>query len=94
MTYVPTQTQQILNHLKSIDPTTRETNGLTALEAIGLYRCYRLAARVNDLRDEGHKITSIRKTDRTGKTYAKYFLTSNQRSYLEGFVFSLPRNRW
>ncbi len=87
------QCRQVLAHLKTLNPLTRETTGLTALEAVGLYRCYRLAARIHDLRDAGHQITSIRKTDRTGKTYAKYFLSSNQRSYLEGSVFSLPRNR-
>lgn len=87
------QTTQVLTHLRSRDPITGDTAGLTQLEAIGLYRCYRLAARIHDLRDLGIKITSIRKKDRTGKTYAKYFLASNQHSYLEGTVFSLPRNR-
>ena len=89
----PDQVHQILWHLQSPNRSNGDTQGITALEAIGLYRCYRLAARINDLRNAGHQITSIRKKDRTGKTYAKYFLSTCQYSYLEGSVFSLPRNR-
>ena len=87
------QKQQILDHLRSIDPVTNDYRGLTPYEAIGLYRCFRLAARIEELRDEGHKIVSIRKTDRTGKTYAKYFIGASQLAHSEGAVFSMPRNR-
>lgn len=87
------QLAQVLKHLQSIDPATKETRGLSALEAIGLFRVYRLAARVGDLRDAGHPITTIIKTDTTGKKYARYYLTSNQLAYREGTVHSLPRNR-
>lgn len=93
MTPHETQLQQILSHLHSTDRATRDTMGLSPLEALGLYRVQRLAARICDLRDIGHEITSIRKKDRTGKTYARYYLASNQHSYQEGTVFSLPRNR-
>jgi len=56
---------QILNHLN---------NGpITAIEALNKYGCFRLAARINDLRMSGHKIhTEIAKKD--GKRYAKYHL--------------------
>lgn len=67
--------------------------GLTPYEAIGLYRCFRLAARIEELRDSGVKIITIKKTDNTGKSYAKYFLDSNKHCRREGSVYSLPRNR-
>lgn len=87
------QKAEILKHLRSIDPATGETRGITPYEAIGLFRCFRLAARIDELRDDGHKITTYIKTDTTGKKYAKYYLTSNQLAYREGTVHSLPRNR-
>ena len=87
------QKKQILEHLRSLDPGTNDTMGLTPYEAIGLYRCFRLAARIEELRDDGFKIVSIKKEDKTGKSYAKYYLESNQHCYREGTVYSLPRNR-
>ena len=42
------QCSHILGHLKR--------KPITALEALGLYGCFRLAARINDLRSQGHKI--------------------------------------
>lgn len=62
-----TQAQLILRHL--------ETKGsITALEAMSLYRIYRLAARVEELRNQGHDIETEMKTDLTGKRYASYSL--------------------
>lgn len=89
----PSQKKQILKHLQSVDPVTNDTRGLTHLEAVGLYRCARLAARIEELRDDGHKIVSIRKRDLTGKTYVKYYSERNQHCYLEGSVQSMPRAR-
>lgn len=83
----------VLEHLRSRDEATGDTQGITSLEAIGLYRCYRLGARIYDLREQGHKITSIRKVDKTGKVYAKYYLGTNKYCYREGSVFSMPRAR-
>lgn len=45
----PSQEQQILHHLQNVGP-------LTAKTAIELMNCYRLAARIKDLRDAGHRI--------------------------------------
>lgn len=45
-----TQTTQILKHL--------EKRPITALEALKKYGCLRLAARINDLRRNGHNIVS------------------------------------
>lgn len=93
MSEVDSHNKLVLEHLQSLDEATGDTQGLTTLEAIGLYRCYRLGARIYDLREAGHKIISIRKVDKTGKVYGKYFLASNRNCYREGSVFSLPRNR-
>ena len=84
----------ILNHLRSLDPATGDTRGLTAYEALGLYRCFRLAARIEELRDAGVKITTIEKKDTTGKKYAKYFLSTSKYAHREGTVSSMPRCGW
>lgn len=61
------QTDRILTHLK------RST--ITPTQALNKYGCFRLAARIKDLRDSGHQIETEmqRKGD---KTYARYRLVS------------------
>lgn len=68
-----TQCSQILEHI--------QTNGsITPLEALELYGCFRLGARVWDLRHEGFDIeTEI--IERNGKHYAKYFLRQKPVEY-------------
>ena len=61
------QKSKVLSHLKS-------GRNLSQLAAFGLYGCFRLASRVNDLRNEGYKIKTINATDINGKTYALYRL--------------------
>ena len=61
------QRQVILNHL-------RTKGSISALEALSLYRCNRLAARVEELRRDGHAIETEMKNDITGKRYARYHL--------------------
>ncbi len=68
------QKEQLLSYLHQFDDN-GQRRGITPLEAIGLYRIYRLAARIQDLRDDGVKITTNKRTDATGKVYARYFLT-------------------
>lgn len=60
------QKQQILAHLK---------NGqtLTAISALSLYGCFRLSARINELRQSGHDIESKFVT-RNGKKFSRYKL--------------------
>ena len=60
-----TQNEQILAHLK------RAT--ITPLEALKLYGCFRLGARVWDLKQEGHVIRS-RIVKISGKRVAQYLL--------------------
>jgi len=58
-------TMQILDHLTS--------KPITAMEALNDYGCFRLAARINELRMSGHNIhTEIKNQD--GKRYAMYHL--------------------
>jgi hypothetical protein len=61
------QKGMILNHLKS-------KGTISGVEALSLYRIYRLAARVEELRRSGHTIETDMKTDLTGKRYARYRL--------------------
>jgi hypothetical protein len=45
---------------------------ITALEAISLYSCFRLASVIHDLRRSGYKISTLMKTDMNGTEYAEY----------------------
>ncbi len=63
---VDSQRELILIHLKS-------GRALTPMDALSIYGCFRLAARINDLRDAGHAIaTEIVKGG--GKRWASYTL--------------------
>lgn len=62
-----TRKQQIINHLTS-------GRTLTQGEAIVLGYGTRLAARIKDLRTEGHKIVTSMKFDIHGIPYAEYRL--------------------
>lgn len=63
-----TQEDRILFHL-------RNKGGITPLDALNEYGCFRLGARISDLRTAGHDIKTIMITDaRNGKRYAKYVL--------------------
>ena len=60
------QTEKIIMHMKrwgSIEP-------LTALDRYG---CFRLAARINEMRSAGFNIVTER-VERNGKVYARYRL--------------------
>lgn len=61
----PTQAQAILDHLLTGRP-------LTALDALNDYGCFRLAARIHELRKE-HQIEEVM-VERNGKRYASYFI--------------------
>ena len=61
----PSQKDLIRRHLaqKPISP----------LEALEEYGCFRLAARIADLREDGHNIETVQ-TKQNGKRYASYRL--------------------
>lgn len=52
------QKNQILRHMREIGP-------ITPLDALNLYGCYRLSARIKDLRDDGIIIRTRLKTVKT-----------------------------
>ena len=62
-----TQCEQILRHL-------RQEGSITQREAARRYEIYRLAARIYDLRRQGHQIEKEMETSDTGKSYARYYL--------------------
>lgn len=47
---------------------------LTALEALNLFGCFRLAARINDLRSEGYNIKTEIIATKNNKRVAEYKL--------------------
>ncbi len=61
------QTEQILAHLRK--------GTLTPIDALNNSGVFRLAARVKDLRDQGHDVVTIRETQGE-KTFARYMLRS------------------
>jgi hypothetical protein len=61
-----TQAQRIIDHLATGRP-------LTAIDALKRFGCFRLAARILDLRNDGHRITS--RVEKCGdKRFASYRL--------------------
>ena len=63
----PTQAGRILAYL-------REGQRITALEALELFQCFRLAARVHELRREGWNIIERTVETASGKRIAEYSL--------------------
>lgn len=61
------QKDRILNHLKR--------RPLTPLQALNLYDCLRLGARVYELRNQGHQIDT-EWVEKGGKRYARYRLVA------------------
>ena len=64
------QCDDILAHLK--------TGPISAMEALSLYGCFRLAARIKDLREQGYEIETQDLELPSGKTVAQYFLKEAQ----------------
>ncbi len=61
-----TQNENLLAYLK-------RGKGITALEALSRFGCFRAASRINELREQGYKIKSEMITV-NGKRVAKYSL--------------------
>ena len=62
-----TQVDQIRRHME-------EHGSITSITALERYGCFRLAARIYDLRGMGHEIDAQRWKTRSGKTVARYWL--------------------
>lgn len=52
----------------------RERGSITAIEALNHCDCFRLSARIHDLKEEGHKIESNMVKTMSGKMVAEYKL--------------------
>ena len=72
MTKTTSQSAMILNFLEN-------GGSLTPIEALEKFKCFRLAARINDLREAGHNINTEIFKDDNGKSYAVYSLTKIQK---------------
>lgn len=60
------QTKQILAYMRKHD-------GITPMEALNHCGCFRLSARIADLKEAGHQIITIM-TQANGKRFARYIL--------------------
>ena len=67
------QNAQILSHLK-------RGKEITPMEALNEYGCFRLAARVYELRDNGWPIECERRSMENGKVIGVYSLNSSWRN--------------
>ena len=65
-----TQNQAILEYLE-------RGNKITALEALTKFHCFRLSARIFNLREQGHNIVTHNKTV-DGKTFAEYSIEKGE----------------
>jgi hypothetical protein len=61
------QNQEILSYLQ-------EGKTLTAIDALMMFDCFRLSARILNLKKEGHKIITTMIKTHNGKSVAKYSL--------------------
>ncbi|TET74377.1 MAG: DNA-binding protein [Candidatus Heimdallarchaeota archaeon] len=64
------QTQLIRQHLE-------EGHAITSMMALNMFNCFRLAARISDLRQQGLDIIT-RKITRNGKCFASYELKETE----------------
>ena len=72
MKQTTTQSAKVLYHLQNY-------GSLTAIEALELFACFRLAARINDLKEAGHDIQMEMKKLNNGKKIAVYSLPKIQK---------------
>ena len=62
-----TQAKKILAYMQ-------EGKRITGIEALNLFGCFRLPARIADLKDDGHEIKSEFVTTPTGKRVKAYWI--------------------
>jgi hypothetical protein len=66
------QNETVLNHLLA-------GKSLTPAKARQVYQIERLAARIFDLKAQGHNITTTVRTDERGRDYAEYRILTRDR---------------
>ena len=59
------QTDQIVDYMLA-------GNTITALIALNLFQCFRLAARIADIKRRGYDVVTTMETNENGKRYAVY----------------------
>lgn len=59
------QTDQIVDYMLA-------GNTITALIALNLFQCFRLAARIADIKRRGYDVVTMMETNENGKRYAVY----------------------
>ena len=67
-----TQNEQILKHLQ-------DGHKITPMEALRLYGCFRLSARILELRKSGWQIDTANIT-KGGKTFAEYSMSNDRKA--------------
>ena len=72
MKQTTTQSAKVLYHLQNY-------GSLNAIQALDLFNCFRLAARINDLKEAGHDIQMEMKRLKNGKKIAVYSLPKIQK---------------
>ena len=70
MQKTPTQTTQILLYLK-------EGNKITGMDALNLFGCWRLGARIWDIKEMGFNVKMKLITTSTGKVVGEYSMGKN-----------------
>lgn len=60
------QTKEIIEYM-------RIHGSITPIDALNVCGCFRLAARISDLKKQGHKIEMVME-ERNGKRFARYYL--------------------
>jgi hypothetical protein len=67
MSEYESQCDAILAHLHTEGP-------INPMQALGLYGCFRLAARILDLRKRGHRIETRKRVTPNGTRFAEYVM--------------------
>lgn len=67
-----TQTKQIKEHLN-------KGYRITAIDALKNFSCFRLAARINDLKQEGYNVDKVMVETESGARVAQYYNPSTVR---------------
>lgn len=63
-----------MSQLQAIRKHLEDKGSITPMQALSLYGCYRLGARISDLRKEGMNIVTDKVRNKKGGYYAKYVL--------------------
>ena len=66
-----------ISHNKKIFNYLWTGGSLTSIDALNIFGCFRLSARIKDLRDLGWDIKKVM-VERNGKRFAKYFLNQKK----------------